>query len=264
MYSSTSAVEAKSHPVNARHWVLPNSASNHSLSSWPRFMTRLNALSSSAKASPRTAIVAIIRATRAWLFSISPSARPKCHHACGQCTARHAGEEGPAHEGRDGIAQFLIGRRRRRRLAQHGVGTMEPALLPVLVQPLVCHPGLRPNGPCDRSADAPGTHRRRLTHHADAAQRHPARAPDLPTLGRALRVVEPSEQIVTRLHDDRQPVLGLHAAEFEAEQHQRRGQPTALTARVADATGQPRREHDRPRAVEPEASSSVFITVGAQ
>ena len=26
MYSSTSAVEAKSHPVNARHWVLPSNA----------------------------------------------------------------------------------------------------------------------------------------------------------------------------------------------------------------------------------------------
>ena len=76
MYPSTSAVEAKSHPVKARHWVLPNSASNHSLSSWPRFMTRLNALRSSAKASPRTAIVAIIRATRTWLSSISPSAKP--------------------------------------------------------------------------------------------------------------------------------------------------------------------------------------------
>ncbi|HYN35051.1 MAG TPA: hypothetical protein VES40_20675 [Ilumatobacteraceae bacterium] len=39
-------------------------------------MSRFSALRSSAKASPRTAIVAIIRATRVWLFSISPSAKP--------------------------------------------------------------------------------------------------------------------------------------------------------------------------------------------
>lgn len=43
MYSCTSAVEAKSHRVNARHWVLPDSASNHTLESdWdPRVLLTL-------------------------------------------------------------------------------------------------------------------------------------------------------------------------------------------------------------------------------
>ena len=135
----------------ARHWVLPNSVSNHSLSSWPRFMTRLNALSSSAKAPPPTAIVAIIRATRAWLFSIRP-AQAQGHHAGCQGAAGHACEEGPSHEDCDGISQFLLGARRRPTLAQYGVGAMEPALIPVLVQPLVFRPGLRGNGPLRRCA----------------------------------------------------------------------------------------------------------------
>jgi hypothetical protein len=74
------------------------------------------------------------------------------HHAGCQGAAGHACEEGPSHEGCDGISQFLLGRRRRPTLAQYGVGAMEPALIPVLVQPLVFRPGLRGNGPLRRCA----------------------------------------------------------------------------------------------------------------
>ncbi len=76
MYSRTSSADAKSQPVRSRHRMLPNSVLNHAASSWPRFITGLKALSSSARAFPPTAIVPIMRSTLVRLLSTCPSASP--------------------------------------------------------------------------------------------------------------------------------------------------------------------------------------------